>query len=166
MVPEQVWDWHFCSYHCVFFVFCLCLSSLVWFFLWLPEKSYPCCFFFIVRMEISLFLWKIFVDSWNSFFLWISDSANASSPQKCVYACGWRINPLMFLKVNFWWQTYRTEKWDPDLSHYLKVGFSGIVFHWKTVLVLFELELHPIVLWRISRVYSKVLWILFVWSNS
>jgi hypothetical protein len=27
MVPEQVWDWHFCSYQCVFcvfrFVFCL-----------------------------------------------------------------------------------------------------------------------------------------------
>jgi hypothetical protein len=32
MVPEQVWDWHFCSYRYVFFVFCLFLSSLVWFF--------------------------------------------------------------------------------------------------------------------------------------
>ncbi len=100
------------------------------------------------------------------FFGEFTDSANASSPRKCMYACGWRINPLMFLKVNFWWQTYRTEKWDPDLSHYLKVGFSGIVFHSKTFLVLFELELHPIVAWRISRVYSEVLWILFVRSNA
>jgi hypothetical protein len=36
MVPEQVWDWHFCSYWCVCF-FCF-LSPLVWFFLWLPEE--------------------------------------------------------------------------------------------------------------------------------
>jgi hypothetical protein len=27
MVPEQVWDWHFCSYQCVFFVFCLFFVS-------------------------------------------------------------------------------------------------------------------------------------------
>jgi hypothetical protein len=32
MVPEQVWDWQFCSYQCVFFV------PLVWFFLWLPVE--------------------------------------------------------------------------------------------------------------------------------
>ncbi len=33
MVLEQVWDWHFCSYQCVFCLF-VC-SILVWFFLWL-----------------------------------------------------------------------------------------------------------------------------------
>jgi hypothetical protein len=27
MVPEQVWDWHFCSYQCVFFIFCLFFVS-------------------------------------------------------------------------------------------------------------------------------------------
>jgi hypothetical protein len=27
MVPEQVWDWHFCSYQCVFFVLCLFFVS-------------------------------------------------------------------------------------------------------------------------------------------
>jgi hypothetical protein len=31
MVPEQVWDWHFCSYRCIFLSYCLFPSSLVWF---------------------------------------------------------------------------------------------------------------------------------------
>jgi hypothetical protein len=163
MVPEQVWDWHFCSYQCVFcFLFvsvfpCLVLSVASWGRVNLAVSSSSWEWRFLYSYERYLLNW---------FFLWISDSANASSPWKCMYACGWRKNPLMFLKVNFWWQTYRTEKWDPDLSHYLKVGFSGIVFHSKMFLVLFELELHPIGAWRISRVYSEVLWILFVRSNS
>jgi hypothetical protein len=38
MVPEQVWDWHFCSYRCAFSFFVCFLSPLVWFFLWLPEE--------------------------------------------------------------------------------------------------------------------------------
>jgi hypothetical protein len=62
MVPEEVWDWHFCSYRCVFFVLffvspCLVLSVASW------GSVSLAVFFFIVRMEISLFLWKIF-------FLW------------------------------------------------------------------------------------------------
>ncbi len=43
-------------------VFCFCLFCLPLFgsFSGFLRKCYPCCFFFIVRMEISLFLWKIF----------------------------------------------------------------------------------------------------------
>jgi hypothetical protein len=55
MVPEQVWDWHFCSFRCFLF-----LSFLVWNFLWLLEEVLTLLSsFFIMRMEISLFLWKI-----------------------------------------------------------------------------------------------------------
>jgi hypothetical protein len=43
--------------HTVFFVFCLFLSFLVWNFLWLLEELLTLlCFFFILRMEISLFV--------------------------------------------------------------------------------------------------------------
>ncbi len=64
MVPEQVWDWHFCSYQCVFFVFCLFLSSLVWFFVWLPEEELTLLFllhrengdFSILMKDISFLL--------------------------------------------------------------------------------------------------------------
>jgi hypothetical protein len=38
MVPEQVGDWHFCSYRLCFSFFVCFLSPLVWFFLWLPEE--------------------------------------------------------------------------------------------------------------------------------
>jgi hypothetical protein len=62
MVVEQVWNWHFCSYWCVFFIFCLfsVFPSLV-----LSVASWGsvslAVFFFMVRMEISLFLWKIYI---------------------------------------------------------------------------------------------------------
>ncbi len=49
MVPEQVSDWHFCSYGCVIFVFFCFLSSLVWFFLWLPEEVLT--FLFLLHFE-------------------------------------------------------------------------------------------------------------------
>jgi hypothetical protein len=43
--------------HTVVFVFCLFLSFLVWNFLWLLEEVLTLlCFFFIFRMEISLFV--------------------------------------------------------------------------------------------------------------
>jgi hypothetical protein len=45
MVPEQVCDWHFCSYQCVFFNFLFVLSCLVSFFLWLPEEVLTLLFF-------------------------------------------------------------------------------------------------------------------------
>jgi hypothetical protein len=67
MVPEQVWDWHYCSYRCFFFFwggFLFVLSFPVWNFLWLLEEVLTLlCFFFIARKEISLFLWKICVVS-------------------------------------------------------------------------------------------------------
>jgi len=65
MVPEQVWDWHFCSYRCVFSFFVCFLSPLVWFFLWLPEEVLA--LLFLVHCESGDFsilmkdiLWKIF----------------------------------------------------------------------------------------------------------
>jgi hypothetical protein len=70
MVPEQLWEWHFCSYRCVFFIFCLfsvfpnlVLSVASW------GSVNLAVFFFIVRMEISLFLWKIYVcgSLWSEF---------------------------------------------------------------------------------------------------
>ncbi len=43
--------------HTVVFVFCLFLSFLLWNFLWLLEEVLTLlCFFFILRMEISLFV--------------------------------------------------------------------------------------------------------------
>ncbi len=54
--------WHYCSYgfFCFLVFFCcfwFVLSFLVWNFLWLLEELLTLlCFFFITRMEISLFL--------------------------------------------------------------------------------------------------------------
>jgi hypothetical protein len=58
MVPEQVWDWHFCSYWCVFFVFhlffvspCLVLSVASWGSVSLAVSSSPWEWRFIYSYE-------------------------------------------------------------------------------------------------------------------
>ncbi len=80
MVPELVWDWHYCSYCiCVYFgLFCTLvsfhgllfsvLSILLRKFVWLNDKVLTLlCFFLIMRMEISWFLREIFSSSTRAF---------------------------------------------------------------------------------------------------
>jgi hypothetical protein len=70
MVPEQVWDWHCCSYcfHVQFFFWFLgpllsVLSFLLWNSLWLVEEVLTLlCLFLVARMWISWFLWEIQFD--------------------------------------------------------------------------------------------------------
>jgi hypothetical protein len=63
IVPEHVWDWHYCSY-CFCFLFLgplfSVLSFLLWSSLWLVEEVLTSlCLFLIMRMEIIQFLWEI-----------------------------------------------------------------------------------------------------------
>ncbi len=83
MVPEQVWDWHCCSYCFLGFFFIIIfififigflgplfsvLSFLLWNSLWLVEEVLTSlCLFLIVRMEISQFSWEIILYEWSSF---------------------------------------------------------------------------------------------------
>ncbi len=71
MVPEQVWDWHLVHTGVCFSVFACFLSSLVWFFLWLPEEVLTLLFLlhrenrdFSILMKDILCLFLIHFVSW------------------------------------------------------------------------------------------------------
>jgi len=99
MVLEQVWEWYYCSYCCICFLFVL--SFLVWNFLWLLEEMLTLllCFFFIVRMEIFLFysyghilqIWQCVLTPWSVCKYVLVPKANPSN---------WR-NLLLF-----WYQVW------------------------------------------------------------
>ncbi len=89
IVPEQVWEWHSCS--CCFFVhFCFlvmcslfCLLSLEFSVAgWSVNLALP---FLIVRMEISQFLWEVFVFGFWFLYPWLYSVANTLSDLKCLY---------------------------------------------------------------------------------
>jgi len=111
MVPEHVWDWHFCSYWCVFFIFCFFFlsSSLVWFFLWLPEEVLTLLFllhcengdFSILMKDITtdygigiLAVWVCGTAGscclwFGVLYLWCIQfiSVLCTRPQSCIFSC-------------------------------------------------------------------------------
>jgi len=64
MVPEQVWDWHFCSYWCVFFVFCLFFVS--------PCLVLSAASWGSVSLAVSSSSWEWrFLYSYERYWLWM-----------------------------------------------------------------------------------------------
>jgi hypothetical protein len=107
MVPEQVWDWHFCSYWCVFFVFCLFFVS--------PCLVLSMASWGSVSIAVSSSSWENLhsyeryihyplVGCRNSFKFpdrgVSSMSTNLRSSGRCDSRCGFEVESIMY---RWWW---------------------------------------------------------------